>query len=342
MNASPFERLRGIASGYMQSSVLAAAAELDCFTHILARGNSLGAAELAAYLGCEQRGLEVLLDALAAMQLLGKNSKDGAARYSVTQDYAEALDSREKTTMIPMLRHMAGGQRTWSRLTWSVKDGKPQERHPSILGAEEDRVSFIMAMNSIALQLAGPTVESLRAAGVLDFAVPHPRLLDIGGASGTYTQAFLEALPQASATVFDLSVGIAQARKRFIGSAFEGRVNLIEGDFLRDALPEAFDFAWLSAIIHSHSREESRAIYKNALQALNRGGVLAVRDYMMSPDRTSPPDGTLFGVNMLVNTPHGRVYTFDEVKEDLEAVGFGRVRLAVPGPGMSAVVVATK
>jgi hypothetical protein len=62
----------------------------------------------------------------------------------------------------------------------------------------------------------------------------------------------------------------------------------------------------------------------------------------MEPNRTSPPIGTLFGINMLVNTKNGMVYTFDEIRADLEAAGFVNIKLAVPAATMSAVVTAEK
>jgi ubiquinone/menaquinone biosynthesis C-methylase UbiE len=342
MDQSPFDSLRSVMSGYMQTSILAAAAELDFCTVILENGNSLGAAALAAKLECDPRGTAAVLDALTAMGFLNKYGMSEEARYAVVDEYTAVLDSRHPDTFVPMMRHMAGGQRTWSRLAWSLKDGKPQPRQPSILGPEQDRISFIMGMNSIAVRLVDGTVESMKKAGVLSFGKEDVSILDIGGASGTYTEAFLKELPRSRAVIFDLPVGIAQARKRFQGSEMEARIRLVEGDFTRDALPGGSDFAWISAIIHQMNREESRLLYRNALQALNPGGLVAVRDYVMSKDRTFPKEGAFFGVNMFVNTESGMVYTFEEIREDLESAGFAEVTHAVVTPSMSAVVTARK
>jgi hypothetical protein len=164
----------------------------------------------------------------------------------------------------------------------------------------------------------------------------------VGGASGTYTEAFLKELPGSSATIFDLPVSAAQVKRRFAGSALEARVSFVEGDFTRVALPAGFDFAWISAIIHQMNQSESRMLYAKALNALNPGGTVAVRDYVMSENRLSPPDGALFGINMFVNTPSGMVYTYREIKEDLEAAGFKEVAHAVDVPSMAAVVTAKK
>jgi predicted O-methyltransferase YrrM len=342
MTMMPFERLRREMSGYMQVSILATLAELDFGTVILENGNSLGAAALADLCSCDRRGTEALLDALAAMGYLLKSWTDGSARYSVAEEYKACLDSRHPSTYIPMMRHMACGQRAWARLTWSVKDGRPQEREPSILGEEQDRISFIMGMNSIAIKLAGEVMNSLREAGVLPFDKQNPRILDIGGASGTYTEAFLKEAPGSTATIFDLPVGVAQAKQRFTGSDMATRVTIVEGNFTTDLLPSGFDFAWISAIIHQMDRSESRMLYAKTLDALKPGGMVAVRDYVMSEDRLAPVEGAIFGINMFVNTQSGMVYTYREIREDLELAGFTDVTHAVDAPSMAAVVTAKK
>ena len=342
MGSAPFDHLSREMTSFMRSSVLAALAELDLGTVILQNGNSLGAAELARLCACDERGAEALLDALAALGYFAKTGTGAAARYSVAEEYKSSLDSRNPSTFIPMMRHMAGLQRSWARLAWAVRDGKPQDKIPSILGAEQDRVSFIMAMNSIAVRLVDKAVASLFSAGVLSVASKGLRILDIGGASGTYTEAFLKNLPESTATIIDLPVAIAQAKNRFTGTSLESRVSLIECDFSKDALPSGFDFAWISAIIHQMNREKSRMLYAKALDALKPGGIVGVRDYVMRENRTSPVDGALFGINMLVNTRDGMVYTYEEIREDLELAGFTQVVHAVDVPSMSAVVTAKK
>ena len=334
-----FDRIRIASSAFQESAVLIAAAELDLGTHILAHSGSAAAADLATSLGLNHRALTVLLDALVG---LGYFTKSADARYSVAPPFVELFDSRHPATFVPMLRHQGNCLRDWSQLARVVTDGKPAQIQESILGPEADNVSFILAMNSLGRLLVGPMLQELKKSGILDFAAENIRFIDIGGASGTYTLAFLEALPQVEGTIFDLPVAIREARKRFGGTTWESRVSFAEGDFYRDELPGGYDFAWLSAIIHQHGRAESRALYGKAFRALNPGGRIAVRDFVMDPGRTSPLPGTLFGINMLVRTPNGMVYTFDEIQADLEAAGFSNIRLAIPAETMSAVVTAEK
>ena len=67
-------------------------------------------------------------------------------------------------------------------------------------------------------------------------------------------------------------------------------------------------------------------------RALDAGGVLLIRDFVMDASRTTPKMGALFALNMLVNTVAGDTYTFDEIKESLIKAGFIKVKL-VRGSG---------
>ena len=69
--------------------------------------------------------------------------------------------------------------------------------------------------------------------------------------------------------------------------------------------------------------------------------MLIVRDYVMSDDHTQPPEGAYFAINMLVNTPGGGTYSFEEIKRDLEAAGFAEITLLHRGE-MDGLVTAIK
>jgi trans-aconitate methyltransferase len=167
-------------------------------------------------------------------------------------------------------------------------------------------------------------------------------LLDVGGASGTWTLAFLRAVPGARATIFDLPDAIGQAEERLKGTEFASRVALVSGDFYADDLPTGCDFAWVSAIAHQHSRRHNRELFVKVFKALEPQGLIAVRDIVMEPCRTRPRDGAMFAINMLVNTESGGTFTFEEFAEDLQAAGFVNPRLAYGGETMNSVVMADK
>ncbi len=163
-------------------------------------------------------------------------------------------------------------------------------------------------------------------------------LLDVGGASGTWTLAFLRAAGGSRATIFDLADAIPQARRRMEEAGMLDRVALAAGDFYRDDLPGGADLVWLSAIVHQHSREHNRALFKKIHAALTPGGRLLIRDVVMEPDRVQPVEGALFAINMLVNTESGGTFTLAEFAEDLAAAGFRPPELLVRDAGMNSVV----
>lgn len=339
---TPFEKLKSEMTGFMRSSVLAVLAELDLGTLLLHNNNALSATQAAKLCACDARAMESLLDALCALDYLNKRGCGIEATYSVAEEYIPYLDSGHPYTYIPVMRHLANAERVWARLTWAVKDGRLPEPHPSILGAEQDRLSYITGMNAITERLVRETIYALRKAGVLTFDKENVRILDIGGACGTYSECFLEQVPGSTVTIFDLPEAIAFEKQRIAGTDHKKRIDLVEGSFTQSDLPTGFDFVWISAIIHHMSREQSRELYAKALRALNPGGLVAVRDYVMNQEHTSPLDGALYGIYMLVSTPSGRVHSWQEIKEDLESCDFIDITHAVDVPNRSAVVTARK
>jgi ubiquinone/menaquinone biosynthesis C-methylase UbiE len=203
------------------------------------------------------------------------------------------------------------------------------------LGEDADNASFIGAMHAISVAFADPVVASM---GKLSFK----HLLDVGGASGTWTIAFLKAVPEARATIVDLPHAIDQARGRFRRTPFESRVTLVEGSFFEGELPKGADFAWVSAIAHMFNREENRLLYRRVGEALDPKGRIAIRDIVMHDSRVAPVQGALFAINMLANTPTGGTFTFEEYAEDLRQSGFVSPELKVSTDDMNSIVWAIK
>ena len=173
----------------------------------------------------------------------------------------------------------------------------------AIMRDKERQKAFIGAMHVIGHEL------SIKLADAYD-PKPFKKLLDIGGGSGTYTIAFLKKNSKMTAILFDLEDVIPFAEERIKAEGLQERVVLESGDFYVDALPEGFDLALLSAIIHQNSPKQNLGLFRKIYQALSRGGVLLIRDHIMDESRTYPPAGALFALNMLVNTQGGDTYTY--------------------------------
>jgi hypothetical protein len=286
---------------------------------------------LAKRIKADPRATAVLLDALAALELLVKKGD----AYVVPADVAELLTGDAPANVLAGVRHQGNCLRRWDQLARVVQTGQPARREPSVRGEAGDCESFIGAMNSFSGPMVLRIVERLAP-------LRFQRLLDIGGASGTWTIAFLRAVPEATAVLFDLPQVIPLARQRLARAGLADRVSLVAGNFETDELPGGADFAWLSAIAHQNSRAQNRVLYRKICLALVAGGTLAIRDTVMDASRTQPPAGALFAVNMLVGTEGGGTFTFDEFQEDLTAAGFAEVQLVHQGDAMDSLVRARK
>ena len=313
---------------FMKSRVILTAAELDFFTRL--HDTPAAAEELAGESGLDLRAAVRVLDCLITLGLLRKEN----GKYCTTES-GSCLSSRHPETMRPMVMHMSHLWDNWSRLTDVVAHGPGSQAKPGLEMDQESRNAFIGAMHVIARSLSediAATYDSSR----------FTRLLDIGGASGTYTIAFLNKNPAMTAVLFDLPSVIPLAKRRIASEGLTERVDFAEGDFYQDALPAGCDLALLSAIIHQNSPRENVDLYTKIHKSLNAGGTLLIRDHIMDESRTSPSDGAMFALNMLVNTRGGDTYTFEEVRETLRRAGFVDIAMVRTGERMDCLVEAKK
>jgi len=323
------DELLRLAGEFRPASVLAAAVDIDVFNVLSAQ--PMAAEELSARLKTDLRATTILLDALASLELLAKDT----GIYSVPASVAAALTDSSPATVLPMVQHQAAMLRRWAQLPQVVCSGRPAEREFGVRGREAELASFIGAMH---------VVSAPRAAELAGKVKPEKfsHLLDVGGASGSWTIAFLNEQPEATATLFDRPEVIPMAEPRIADAGMADRVKLVGGDFNVDDLPPGADFAWVGAIVHMLSREQMRALFGKVRTALVEGGRIAVCDVLVDETRTQPQQGALFAVNMLVATEGGTAYRFEDIRDDLIASGFSDVELLHRGEFVDSIIRARK
>ncbi|MFO8239547.1 MAG: methyltransferase, partial [Dissulfuribacterales bacterium] len=118
----------------------------------------------------------------------------------------------------------------WSRLTDIVSGKATVHMEKQGVLSHEHIEAFIGAMHVVGSKTA-PQVAAVINPG------RARRFLDVGGASGTYTLAFLAAAPKLKATLYDLPQVVEMARKRISNAGMAHRVTFVSGDFNNDPLP---------------------------------------------------------------------------------------------------------
>ncbi len=313
-----------IARGYWEARILLTGAELNLYSLLSDKPVPLD--QLSDRLQADRRGLGILLDALAAMGLLEKTEEG----YFCPEGVSRHISEDSPNSVLPMVLHLAGLWKKWSNLTAIVEKGRVEETAVEPMSSDQIR-AFIGAMHVVGRDVAKPLVERI---GVGDAR----RLLDVGGASGTYTVAFLQANPELKATIFDQPEVIDMAKERLAQEGLLHRTKFVPGDFYVDELPDGHDLALISAIIHQSSPEQNVNLYRKIYRSLDPGGRIVIRDHIMDTSRTKPRAGAIFAVNMLAATEGGSTYTFEEVRDGLCQAGFERVNLIQAGERMDGLV----
>jgi SAM-dependent methyltransferase len=315
------------------TSVLMAAVELDLFTAV-----DLGAdtvKKLAAKTSCSERGLTILLNALAGCGWLTKKG----TRYALTACAATYLSKKSSSYAGGMAFHSKMLRNSWDNLSEVVRTGKGW--HP--VEANDDRgeffSEFVGALYGLNLPAAEAVANLLRRSGL-----PRPcNVLDIGAGSGVWSLALARAVPHSEVSVADWPAVIEKATKPFVmRENMTGRYRYLPGNFREvDFGNSAFDIVYLGHICHSEGAKNSRRLFERIHRALKPGGRLVIADMLADEERREDTFALLFAVNMLVNTDEGDTFTFNEYREWLKGSGFSQVRAwQVPAP--SPIILATK
>jgi hypothetical protein len=146
-------------------------------------------------------------------------------------------------------------------------------------------------------------------------------MLDLGGGAGTYSAAFLDARPHATATLVDFGDVLALARTHLAG--FGARVHYRNGDASAVTAGTDHDVVLLSNLLHLHGPAHcARIVGAAARAAAAPDGMIVIKDLRVAEDRRGPLPGLLFALNMAIYTGEGDVYPVSQLRAWLSAAGF--------------------
>ncbi len=312
------EQLMQMTFSFAPSRVLSSALQLDIFSQIAAGHQA--AADVAGATGASERGVAMLLDALASLGLLIKTSD----RYELTPVARDFL-VRSSPTYAGTMMEDDRLWNSWSQLTEVVRTGKPVRIIEEQERAEE---FFPMLVRSLHVMNTEP---ARRLAEALGAGAAHRGLsvVDVACGSGIWGIAVAEADPGARITAQDFP-GVFKVTREFVKRHnLEDRFEYLPGDLKEvDFGRERYDLALLGNIVHSEGERSSRDLFRRLHDGLRPGGRIAIIDMIPNEERTGPPFALLFAINMLVNTEEGSTYTLSEYTDWLKGAGFSRVETA--------------
>jgi SAM-dependent methyltransferase len=302
-----------LSGGYWSACALHAGVRLDLFTPL--NGVVLSAAEVAAACHCDQRAMEMLLNALAAIGLVDRQANG----FIATGFAGQYLAKNAPGYLGHIIRHHHHLMAGWSILHEAVQSGGPVRERVSHGDDESERESFLLGMYNLASQLAPRVAAGIDLGGCL-------RLLDLGGGPGTYAIHFCRQNPGLSAVVYDLPATRSFAEATIRRYDLERRIAFAAGDYHNDSVPDGFDVAWLSHILHAEGAEGCGTILRKAAGALKPGGTLLVQEFILDDTKDGPLFPALFSLNMLLGTPSGQSYSGGELCGMMERAGLADIR----------------
>lgn len=291
--------------------------------------------QVAEETGASVRGLASIMNALVGVNLLEK-SRDGC--YGLTEESAMFLVSTRPGFQGGIFRHVSRQLLpAWLNLTDVVKTGRSSlnvNRESDGSGFFHDFVADIFPMSHPSARAAAEILNVAAATGELS-------VLDLAAGSGVWGIAFAQASPEVRVTAVDWPGVLDVTRRMAERCGVSDRVQCVAGDLHDADFGEGHHIAILGHILHSEGRDRSRALLRKTAASLAPGGVIVIGEFLVNNERTGPPNGLIFAVNMLVATDLGDTFSFKEIAEWLREAGFTDER-TVDAPGPSPLILARR
>jgi SAM-dependent methyltransferase len=319
-------------TGAWRARTLVAGVELGVFSQIAAGKRTVK--EIAEATGTSPRGVASLLDALTAIGYLRK----AGMRYTLQPISAEFLVPGGKDYVGALAHALSLTWDAWKHLPEAVRSGRPAE---TVNVAEKGKQFFPKLVASIFPGNFAAATVAVSRFPEKELRKIH-KILDVAAGAGAWSLAFARAIPEARVTTVDFPEMTPITREFAEKFGDAARYNYLEGDLrVVDFGRDMYDLVILGHIIHSEGEKHGKELLRKSHAALRPGGKLLIAEYVPNDARTGPEMPMLFGLNMLLQTEEGAVFTFREYGGWLKSAGFRKVA-AIPVPPPTTIILATK
>ena len=296
--------------GMPAARTLAVAQRLGLLAH-LARTPAT-APEAARALRLEPVPTRLLLEALAGARHLTRRRRDG--RYALHRRARRWLDPASPSSVAGYLDHTADYWEWWADLERIVRDGGSFAIHDAAPDDPSWR-RYITGQHELA------RLNAEEVASQIDLPPGATRLLDLGGAHGTFAAALCRRNPGLQATVLDLPGSVAAGREiAGHGVAFR------EGDMLdpETDLGGPYDAVLLFDVLHHLTPEQTLGLLRRIRTVLRPGGPLAVLDLFRTGRRRRRPRASAAYLGLFFHLTSGTdLPSAPDLRRRLAAAGFG-------------------
>lgn len=307
------DRIQDTLYAFTRSQILFTALDLNIFSCIAAGHNTID--KVASHLNIDKRGCRILLEGLIGIGFLNKTN----AEFSLEADAQEFLVKDSPYYLGGMVTHCKRLYENWSMLTDAVRHGTPVGGAQSLAQLEayfSELVRGLYVSNF-------PTAQHLAEIIGVGKEKTGLNILDVAGGSGVWSIAMLDRDKTSKTTLLDFPTVISVAKEYVKQHNLEDRFSYWAEDLEEATFPsEKFDLAILGNICHALGPYATERIINNMGKTIKKGGTLAIVDFVPDNDRSKAGWPLIFGVNMLISTPEGDVFTETDYSKWTKKAGF--------------------
>jgi ubiquinone/menaquinone biosynthesis C-methylase UbiE len=299
-----------LCQGAWETKVLSVALEIELFTRISKGASSVD--KVSGESGIDVKILQMIGNACKGIGLLqgtGETLKNSPA--------ADKYLVKGRDSYVGDFFILIGEEYydVWRGLREVVVTGKPVRDDRMVrLSNPRYAEAYIKAMTGIYKEPARGLAKTLDLSG-------RKGLLEVGGGPGIYSIMIARKNPQIKATIYD-SPFSCEFADRNIEAMKAKNVVTQGGDFEKGPLPKDHDVIMLTHVLQNLPPEKCESLLRKALEALPKGGLIVINEFLLNKDKTSPIFSALFALNSFMLSNGGSLYTQEEMMEWLNGVGF--------------------
>jgi 2-polyprenyl-3-methyl-5-hydroxy-6-metoxy-1,4-benzoquinol methylase len=265
----------------------------------------LSTKEVAARCGTHPEATQKLLNALVAMDYLGKDRE----LYALTHVARKWLLKGVQHSLYDFVVYEFVDWEWVTHMEDFIRTGKPVLMHEQM--SSEDWKLYQYGMQSIA-NIVAPQVAK---------HTPVPKgarnMLDIGGSHGCYCVEICRRYPKLNAIILDLPKAVEFAAPLLAKAGMGNRVIHKAGNALTDDLgTDLYDLILISNLAHHFDEDTNRKLIQRTAQALKPGGYLVIQEYVMTnPNSPNKSGQMLVGLwNLFYALTSGsRIWNFEKI-----------------------------
>jgi SAM-dependent methyltransferase len=292
----------------------------------LIKDGAASADELAAQTGTNGQALYRILRALTGIEVFEEEAqgrfRNTPLSETLKSDHPESIRASAIMMGAPFL------WKPWGELLDSVTTGQPAfdrifgQPFFGYLGTHPDDAAVFNAAMTF-----GASATAASIAEAYDFS-GYESIVDVGGGHGALLRYVLKRNTTLRGVLFDLPEVVAGAEEIRADPDIRGRVEILGGDFLKEA--PAASLYMLKGVLHDWSDADALRILKSCRRSIKPSGRLLVIESMLKP--SNQPDPAKFMDLMMLILVNGRERSQSDFQALFQRAGFSFVR-TIPTSG---------